>query len=337
MKGFLTLISLLLISELVLGQGMISGTVIDFSTKEPLEYVSIGIYTTKDSALVGGNITAPNGKFEISNLLPGTYYAVVSYLGYKTHSVSDLILQRNEKKILESIFLSTDFQNLQAVDIQGQRIATEFKTEKQTFSADNFQAAIGGTATDVLRNLPGVSINGEGQLSIRGNVGFVVMLNGRPVQGDPMMLIGQLPANSIEKIEWVSSPSAQYDAEGKAGIINIITVQGTTDGIFLQVNSRYGLPSIQNYDNAQPQTRYGSDFNLNWVKGKWDVSVGAAYLRNDQAGRRNGYLITYRGDTATHFPSNGERSINETNYSGRFTVGYSPNRKNNLNLGFYAG
>ncbi len=337
MKIFLTLISVLLITQMSYGQGMVSGTVQDFSTKEPLEFVSVGVYAVKDSSLVGGNITDLNGKFEVDNISAGSYYAVVSYLGYKSQTITGITLQRNEKKVLETIYLTTDFQNLQAVDIQGQRIATEFKTEKQTFSAENFEAAIGGTATDVLRNLPGVSINGEGQLSIRGNVGFVVMLNGRPVQGDPMMLIGQLPANSIEKIEWISSPSAQYDAEGKAGIINIIPVQGTTDGFFVQVNSRYGLPAIQNYDNAQPQTRYGSDFNLNWVKGKWDVSVGAAYLRNDQAGRRDGYVITYRGDTATHFPSNGERSINETNYSGRFTLGYSPNRKNNLNLGFYAG
>ncbi|MFC0263805.1 TonB-dependent receptor plug domain-containing protein [Fontibacter flavus] len=214
---------------------------------------------------------------------------------------------------------------------------TNFETEKQSFSAENFESAIGGAATDILRNLPGVSINAEGQLSIRGNVGFVVMLNGRPVQGDPVTLLGQLPANSVEKIEWISSPSAQYDSEGKAGIINITTVRVTTDGLYLQVNSRFGLPSIENYGNAQSQKRYGSDFNLNFVKGKWDFSLGAGYLRNDQAGRREGNVITYRGDTATHFPSRGERSIDEINYSGRFTLGYNPNEKNSLNLGFYAG
>jgi iron complex outermembrane recepter protein len=324
-------------SNLIFAQSMVSGAVRDLNTNEPIEFVSIGLYSSYDSTLAGGNITDIDGKFTVDKMIPGSYYLVASFLGYRTHIVSEITLQKNEKKVLPAIYLSADFQNLEVVNIQGQRISTEFKTEKQTFSAENFESAVGGTATDVLRNLPGVSINAEGQLSIRGNVGFMVMLNGRQVQGDPMMLIGQLPANSIEKIEWISSPSAQYDAEGKAGIINIITVQGTTDGLYLQINSRYGLPAIQNYNNAQTPSRYGSDFNLNWVKGKWDVSVGAAYLRNDQAGMRDGNVITFRGDTATHFPSIGERSINEINYSGRFTIGYNPDRKNNLNMGFYAG
>jgi hypothetical protein len=89
-----------------------------------------------------------------------------------------------------------------------------------------------------------------------------------------MMILSQLPANGIEKVEWISSPSARYDSEGKAGMINITTVRGTTDGLYLQVNSRLGFPSIENYDNATNPKRYGADFNLNYLKGKWDLSLG---------------------------------------------------------------
>lgn len=337
MKALL-LASLLVISYIqVWGQAKVSGTVKDQSTQKGIEFVSIAVYSAEDSTLAGGNITDLEGNFSLDGLDPGSYYLVVSFLGYQTQTIPNLTLARNEQRQLEPIFLTADFQNLQAVDVQGQRIATEFRTEKQSFSAENFEAARGGTGTDVLRNLPGVSFNAEGQLSIRGNAGFVVMVNGRPVQGDPGAILGQLPANAIEKVEWISSPSAQYDSEGKSGIINITTVKGATDGLFLQVNSRIGLPSIQNYDNAERQQRYGSDFNLNYVKGKWDLSFGGSYQRNDISGRRDGNVITYRESGSTHFPSNGERSTNEVNYSGRFTLGFNPNAQNSFNLGFYGG
>ncbi|OYX14975.1 MAG: TonB-dependent receptor, partial [Algoriphagus sp. 32-45-6] len=337
MKALL-LASLLVISYIqVWGQAKVSGTVKDQSTQQGIEFVSIAVYSAEDSTLAGGNITDLEGNFSLDGLAQGSYYLVVSFLGYQTQTIPNLILARNEQRQLAPIFLRADFQNLQAVDVQGQRIATEFRTEKQSFSAENFEAARGGTGTDVLRNLPGVSFNAEGQLSIRGNAGFVVMVNGRPVQGDPGAILGQLPANAIEKVEWISSPSAQYDSEGKAGIINITTVKGATDGLFLQVNSRIGLPSIQNYDNAERQQRYGSDFNFNYVKDKWDLSLGGSYQRNDISGRRDGIVITYRENGSTHFPSNGERSTNEINYSGRFTLGFNPNAQNSFNLGFYGG
>jgi outer membrane receptor protein involved in Fe transport len=337
MKTLSLLFILCLWSQIAFSQGTLSGIVKDKSSQKPIEFASVAIYKSSDSTLLNGGITDVEGRFLVDNLPQGSFYAVVSFLGYKTQILSGIQLGRIEKKSLEPLFLSTDLQELQGVDVQGERISTDFQTQKQSFSAENFESAKGGTATDVLRNLPGVSINAEGRVSIRGNTGFVVMINGRPVQGDPVSILSQLPANAIEKVEWISSPSAQYDAEGKAGIINITTSRGANDGFFLQVNSRLGLPSIENYDNAESQKRYGGDFNLNYVKDKWDLSLGGSYLRNDQSGRRVGNVITYIGDTEAHFPSDGERSINETNYSGRFTLGFTPNANTSFNLGFYSG
>jgi iron complex outermembrane recepter protein len=337
MKALLLLIFLFAFTHFGFTQGQLSGIVKDKSSQRPIEFASVAIHSSTDSTLVNGAITDAEGGFLVEKLPQGSFYAVVSFLGFKTQIISGIQLSRNEKKTLETLFLSSDLRELQGVDVQGQRITTDFQTQKQSFSAENFESAKGGTASDVLRNLPGVSINAEGQVAIRGSSGFVVMINGRPVQGDPVSILGQLPANAIEKVEWISSPSAQYDSEGKAGIINITTSRGSTDGMFLQVNTRAGLPSIENYDNAESQKRYGGDFNLNYVKDKWDLSLGGSYQRNDQSGRRVGNVITYRGDKETHFPSNGERSINEVNYSGRFTLGFTPSANTNFNLGFYAG
>lgn len=319
------------------GQSQIRGKVLDEQSQAPLEFASVAVYKTLDSSLVEGSITDVEGVFLIENITPGSYFLKVSFVGFRTLKSQAFELKRNEKRDFGTLSLSPDQQQLEGVEVQGQKITSDFKLDKQSYSAENFEVAQGGSATDVLKNLPGISINGEGQLSIRGTTGFVVMLNGKPVQGDPMMILGQLPANGIEKVEWISSPSARYDSEGKAGMINITTKKGTTDGLYLQFNSRLGFPSIENYDNASKPKRYGGDFNLNYLKGKWDFSLGASYQRNDLSGRRVGDVYTISGDTTTYFPSEGERSTDEVNYSGRFTVGYNPNVSNAFSLGFYAG
>ncbi|GAB3221069.1 TonB-dependent receptor [Algoriphagus aestuariicola] len=324
-------------ARLAFTQSQISGRIQDQSTQKGIEYASIVLFSQKDSVFIDGTISDQEGKFSFENSSPGRYYIIASFMGFGPASSGGFELSRNQKLDLGVISLSSSAQDLQAIEVQGQRITTEFRPEKQSFSADNFEAAQGGAATDVLKNLPGVSINSEGTLAIRGNTGFVVMINGRPTQGDPMMLLGQLPANSIEKVEWLSSPGAQFDSEGKAGIINITTKKGATDGLYLQFNGKLGFPSIENYDNKAPQNRYGGDFNLNYQKGKWDLSLGASYQRNDIAGKRVGNVYTIEGDTTTYFPSEGERSIDETNYSGRFTLGYNPSTSNSFSLGFYAG
>jgi outer membrane receptor protein involved in Fe transport len=150
-------------------------------------------------------------------------------------------------------------------------------------------------------------------------------------------LLAQLPANAIEDIEIITAPSARYDADGKAGIINIKTLEGFEDGLFAVVNTRIGLPGIQTYDNANAPLRYGADFTLNNKSGKWEWALGANYLRDDIAGQRDGYVSTLLGDTLTEFPSLGERSMERYNYSARLNVTYKPNSKQSFEAAFYAG
>lgn len=326
---------LILHSNFSFSQSRISGQVKDQKYQSPLEYASISIFNQLDSSLVNGVITDIEGAFSISKINPGNYFIKVSFIGYKTLVVSNFSLERNENKNFGIISLENDETLLESVDVQGQKTTSNFQLERQSYLAENFQAAQGGNATNILKNLPGVSIDSEGSISNRGTSGFVVLINGKPVQSDPMMILSQLPANSIEKIDWISSPSAQYDSEGKAGMINVITKSGSTDGLYIQVNTKLGFPPIENYGNAERAKRYGADFNLNYLKGKWDISAGASFQRNDIAGRRVGDVLTISGDTTTRFPSEGERSIDEKNYSGRFTVGFNPSKKSNFTIGFY--
>ncbi len=163
------------------------------------------------------------------------------------------------------------------------------------------------------------------------------MINGKPVQADASNMLNQIAANAIDDIEIITAPSAKYDPDGKAGIINIKTKQGALDGFYLMANAQLGLPSIEPYDNAETARRYNADLTVNYKKGKWDLSAGLDYRRNDVSGLRVGYVNTYLDETLTEYPSNGERSFDRENYSARLSVIFSPSDRQSIGAGFYAG
>jgi len=316
----------------------ITGKVTDLALNTSLEYATVALYKQQNKELVTGVITKADGKFLIENIKNGTYYMEVSFIGYELKTISNIqISKHNETKNLGLIGLSIGKNQLNQVVVQGSRAAVIHKIDRQIFDAKGFQNSQGGTATDVIRNLPSVSVDGLGKISLRGSESFVLLLDGKPIQVDPSILLNQLPANSVERVEVITAPSAKYDPEGKSGILNIITKKGTTNGSFAQVNINAGFPSIEDYDNRETARRYGADFTYNYKKDKWNFSFGANYQRKDKAGRREGNVFTIVDNVLTRFPSDGERSFNEENYSGRFTVDYAPNKNNDFSLGFYAG
>ncbi|TRX48560.1 TonB-dependent receptor [Fulvivirga sp. M361] len=331
------LVGMLLTVTYVAKSQELNGRVIDFAQGEPLEYASIALYNLSDSGLVAGVITDEQGTFSIKGMKEGSYYLIGQFLGYEPLTISDIKLKQDQHLNLGTLKLEPNQKLLKEIEITGEKLTAIHKIDRQVYTAEKFQTARGGTATDLIRNMPSVSVDALGNISVRGATGFVVLLNGKPIQTDATTVLNQLPANAIENIELITVPSAKYDPEGKGGIINILTKKGATDGLFLQVNGRYGLPSIAPYDNAENAHRYGGDLVMNYRKDKWDVSFGFNYLRNDISGRREGNVNTTQGDRFTSFPSDGERSFDEINYSGRFTVGYSPGKNNEINLGFFAG
>lgn len=332
---FIFLCFLLWTSQFVSAQ--LIGTIQDIGTSERMEYATAALFNEIDSTLVTGVISDDTGLFTIEDIRRGNYYLEVSFVGYELKSIGNIqIYNRGEAKDLGIIQLSISNQ-LNEVFVRGDAATVVNKIDRQVFDAKKFQNAQGGTATDLVKNLPSISVDGLGEISVRGSTGFVVLLNDKPVQGNATTLLNQLPANAIERVEVVTAPSAKYDPEGKAGILNIITKKGVVNGTFAQVNVKAGLPSIEDYDNAEYAQRYGVDATYNIRNDQWNISLGANYQRNDLAGRREGNVFTIIEDRKTQFPSDGERSFNEVNYSGRFTVDFTPDSTNTYSLGFYAG
>jgi len=335
----IVLLLLVFFSQTIKAQNVtLKGILIDQQTKQPLEYASMALLKKADSTVVGGVLTRPNGAFEISKLHIGQYVLKIAYIGYKNRFIPVNI---NDTRIvnLGSVMLTPTSELLNQVNISSGKVNASNKIDKQSYRADQFESAKGGTAIDVLKNLPSVAVNGEGQISVRGSTGFLVLVNGKPVLTDAQTVLSQLPANSLENIELITSPSAKYDPDGKAGIINIVTKKGANDGFTLTANAQAGLPSTTDYDNKEKPKRFGGDVTLNFRKDKWDISVGGNYLRNDNAGYREGDVFTknFTNNTITRFPSNGERSFDKYNYAGRLSAIYTLDKNNSFSVGFFSG
>ena len=302
-------------------KSQVTGLVID-NLNKPLQYATVSLFKTIDSTLISGKITDKNGKFKIDKPSIGNYYLKYSFVGLESLTVSDVIITKKTSKIeLSPISLSIG-SKLKEVTIVGEKSTFSNKMESQSFNADQFENSVGGTALDVIRNLPSVNINIEGDISLRGSNGIIILIDGKLIQGDPKNLIAQIPANAIDKIELITSPSAKYDSEGKSGMINIITKQGKTNGTYFQVNTKGGFPSVENYGNDVYHQRYGADFTLNKKTDKLNLSMSVSYLRNDLGGRRIGEVHTVKNDTTRYLNSLGERSFDKRNINGRLDFQY---------------
>ncbi|MDO6601803.1 TonB-dependent receptor domain-containing protein [Arenibacter palladensis] len=336
-KSFFMLVALMVGMQVSMAQ--ISGKIIDATDSSPLEYATAALYNQIDGSLITGVVTSQDGTFVIDGVKPGTYYMEASFMGYDTKTISDIAIDKRQSvKDLAIIGLSIGNQ-LDEVIIQGERATVLHKIDRQVFDTKKFQSSQGGNAIDVVRNLPSVTVDAQGGISVRGSSGFAVLINGKPTQGDASAILSQLPANALETVELITAPSAKYDPEGKGGILNIITKKGATNGIYTQINVRGGLPSIEPYDTKEAAQRYGIDATLNRRTDKWNLSFGTSYQRNDKTGRREGevFVINQAEDKQTFLPSDGERSFDDISYNGRFGVDFTPNEADTYSLGFYAG
>lgn len=316
---------------------VLRGRLLDSLTSEPLAFASVRVDSKSQIPLSKGSVADEKGTFEIVGLKKDKYIVKVEYVGYKTKYIEIDASKETQRLDLGAITLSPLSQLLESITVNGLKPDVVATIEKQVYKAEQFEVAKGGTATDVLKNIPSVVVNAEGEITVRGSKGFLVMVNGKPSQVDVATLLAQIPANSIDKIEMITAPSAKYDADGKAGIINIVTKRGVDDGFSLTSNLQYGLPRIDNYYNESEPKRYGADAIINYKKGNWDASFSVNYLKNDIAGRRIGDVNTTINNIFTSFPSEGERSYKRENYGVRFVSSYKINKNNEFSAGIYLG
>lgn len=294
--GFL-FTSLIFANENKASSGSISGTIIDKNINQAVEYASISIYLEKDSSLVTGTVTDAKGFFKIGNLPYGAYYLVANFIGYEKREISNIkILKDKKNHELEKIFLSQAINTLGDVEVVAERNYVDYKVDKKVVNVSQHINAAGGTAADVLENVPSVKVDLEGNVTMRGSSNFTVLIDGRPSPISGSDLLKQLPAEAIENIEIITNPSAKYDPDGTSGIINIITKKNKLNGFT-------GLVSAGGDSNMG----MSGSANINYRKNKLNLFTNLSYRKRITPMSSNNKRETYFSDTIGILDENSER------------------------------
>lgn len=254
-----------------------------------MEYVNIRLYRQRDSALIDGNITGKQGRFRIENIAFGKYFLKIQFLGYQEKRIKDIRLFPKEPvKDLGTIHLAPGPRLLEEVTIHGKKRPVEYQLDKKVVHVSEDLLAKGGTAVDVLENVPSVQVDIEGNVSMRGSEDFQVLIDGRPGILSGNDVLRQIPASNIEKIEIITNPSAKYSAEGTGGILNIILKRKKTQKLDGIVNLSYAT-----------RNKYSLDALFSKKIKHWTLNVGGNYADRDRLFTlRNEDRFTFTDSTA---------------------------------------
>ncbi|MBD2757060.1 outer membrane beta-barrel protein [Spirosoma validum] len=226
------------------GNGKVSGLLIDSTSGKPVEFATIALINVKTNKPIDGTTSDAKGHFALTKLAPGDYRLQYSFIGYKNLDSKQFTVAKGTDLNMGSVKLPADVRTLGEVVVTGQAAVIEEKVDRLVFNADKDMTAKGGDASDVLKRVPMLSVDLDGNVSLRGSQNIRVLINNKPstiVAANVADALKQLPADMIKSVEVITSPSAKYDAEGAAGIINIITKKNTLHGLTLNVDAGVGL------------------------------------------------------------------------------------------------
>lgn len=256
-------ILLFLFNNIVSAQsGRISGSIFDKNTKSPVEAASVTLFSSKDSTVTAGTETDQNGKFSLSDVPYGKYNLRVSIIGYSKSIVRGILVDKANSEVkLDPVFIASGETTTDEIDVEAERSAVEFREDKKIFNVEQGMNVQGGSAVDVLKNIPSVSVDADGNISLRGNENVKILVDGKPFglnnPENRNSVLDQIPSNLIESVELITNPSAKYEAENSAGIINI------------KLKKREGLGYNGSLIlNAGSKDKYNGSLNMNFRKNK---------------------------------------------------------------------
>lgn len=237
------------------GFGVLKGKIVDESSGLPVEYANIILYKQKDSSLVTGGITNTKGEFNIDKVPFGRYYVIVKFIGYNNTKVDGVMINpRQPEFTLETVKLKQASQSIEEVVVTGQKSMIQSNLDKKVINVDRSINAEGGTALDIMRNIPSVDVDVQGNVSLRGSSNLTILVDGKPSQ---ISSLEELPSNIVQSVEVITNPSVRYDPDGMSGILNIVLKKKKTPGY-------HGMVSL----NAGTGNKYSGTVNLNVRKNK---------------------------------------------------------------------
>ncbi len=296
-------------------QGFLEGQVLDSSSMKPMEYVSVRLFSLPDSSVATGIYTDTLGKFALDGISPGSYYLRISFAGYRDKVISGLTFDAgNPKRDLGVIGLAINSElQLNEVTITAHQDILKTGIDKKVYNVDQDLSSRSGTVTDILNNVPSIQVDQDGNIILRGDANVTILIDGRPSSlsgGNGKSLLDALPANSIERIEVVTNPSAKYDPDGTSGIINIVLkknklkgVNGTAgvtagtgkllnaNGSFAYRNAKFNV-----YTNYSLQYREGYRNNYGLLEQSFGDSLSRLQQNRDGTDLRNSNTLRVGSD-----------------------------------------
>ena len=268
-KLFFLFASLLFLSSFeIIAQGKISGQIIDDKNKI-VEFANVILLKAKDSTLVKGALSDQNGSFEFEKTPSGEYLVSISQMGYKKFYTPKFSLDSDNPNVkLSNLILSEDSKQLAEVQVVAKKPFIEQQLDKTVINVENSIVSAGSTALEVLEKAPGITVDKDGNISLKGKQNVMVMMDGKPTYmsaGDLANLLRNMQSSSLDRIEIMTNPPAKYDAAGNAGVINIKTKKNQNMG--LNGSATVGM----GYGFFRSLPKENGSLNLNYRKGKLNI------------------------------------------------------------------
>ena len=309
-------------------EGIITGTILEKGTNQPMEYANLVLYSFMDSSIVAGSVTNINGHFKLTGVPFGKFYAIANFIGYNKTYIQDIRINPKQKEVnMGTIYLEAASTSLEGIEIVADKAHVEYKIDKKIINVSQDIMAQGGSAVAVLENTPSVQVDIEGNVSLRGTSNFQVLVDGRPSVLQGSDALQQIPASTIEQIEIITNPSAKYDPDGVGGIINVV----------LKKQKQPGMNGIVNVSLGSGN-KYKVDGLLNYRKGKFNVFGGFDINYNEFNMKGYTNYETYLTDTISYRDSDRNGEMIRSGLSFRTGIDYFVSDKSTLSLsGQYGG
>lgn len=299
------------------GFGTLKGTIVDEATNLPIEYANIVIFKMRDSSMVTGGITDTKGNFTIEKVPFGRYYVEFKFIGYKNNKVDGVMITPKQVDIsIGTIKLKSVSESLEGVVVTGQKSMLQSNLDKKVINVDRNISAEGGTALDIMRSIPSVDVDVQGNVSLRGSSNLTILVDGKPSQ---IQSLDELPASIVQSVEVITNPSVRYDPDGMSGILNIVLKKKKTPGY-------HGMISL----NAGTGNKYSGTANINIRQGKFNFFGNFDYRHFASTGSDiNDSYYEYNNSLKNQYGDD-ERTGLSNNFRGG--IDYFINDKNSLTL-----
>ena len=337
------IVLIILHAPIVAQTGSISGQVKHSGSDETIPYANVSLYSSVNQSLTKGIVSDTDGLFELKKVPFGNYRLLISFIGFITDTISIDLNRQSSPYSVGAVLLETAELEMNQVEVKAMASTSVANIDRKSYRAEDFATARGGNAVDVLNKLPSVSVDPDGNVSVRGTSDFMVYLNGKPTQMDPSMLLAQISGDMIQRIDVITVPTARFDAQGKGGIINITTKRSGQDGWSVTVNGLFGAAPWGNKTDRYSEyvntdNRYGGGAMLSYARKKISVFAGLNYNMRNVNGLRTGDARLLQNDGSYyHMVASGERPEWYENNSANAGFDYRISDKTIMSGSYYYG